>query len=252
MALPLLIPVAIRLAAEFLPTLAAKIAGENAEKVARAVVETATGVAGLPENAKPAEIIEAIRGNPQAMEEIRYRFEQLNQQEHERILDDRQKAREHQERMGESGRRRGDIMLIGVSIGLAVCVAVVLAPGLIKEGAKLDTGELALVTTIAGALLKMMSDAFAFEFGSSSGSKEKDRLIGDFKEALVRVGEERQTAARETTREIIRNQQEGLATVTRAFVKTVGAANGAAPTATAANQPPPPRDFVADLIAGRI
>jgi hypothetical protein len=248
--LPLLIPVAIKLAAEFLPTLAAKIAGDRAGDLAETVVATATAAAGLPRDARPEQIIATLRGNAAALEEVRYKFELLNQQEHQRILEDRQSARAYQAQLGESGRRRGDFMLVGVSLGLLACIVAVVWPGV-----QIEDAELALLSAVAGALLKMLSDAFAFEFGSSRGSKEKDDQLREFKDALIRVGEERQTA----TREIIRTQQEGLAAVAKTAVKTAaaagagaaaaGAPTGAGPAAAAA---PGPRDFVAQLVSGRI
>lgn len=76
-------------------------------------------------------------------------------------------------------------MLIGVVIGLVVCVG-----GVVMREIT-DPGSLALVTTIAGALLKMLSDAFAFEFGSSAGSKNKDHQIERFQEALIDVNQAR-------------------------------------------------------------
>ena len=257
MVLPLLIPAAVSLASEFFPLLVTKIAGDRAGEVAEKVVDTAAAVAGLPRDAEPREIIERIKGDQLALEKIRYEFELLNQQEHERILEDRQNAREYQMAIGERGRRRGDIMLAGVSIGLAVCVALVLVPQFIigadGEPSSLSTGELALVTTVAGALLKMLSDAFAFEFGSSRGSKEKDSQIKEFKDALVKVGSERQVAADE----LIRSQSRRLATTEDAIARAIvtapapvaAAAAGAAPTTAAA---PRERDFVADLVAGRV
>lgn len=246
MVLPLLIPIAIRIAAEVLPTLAAKIAGDRAGEVAREVVETATVAAGLPRDSKPEEVIAALRANAAALEEVRYKFELLNQQEHERILEDRRSAREYQLKAGPW---RGNVMLIGVVIGLTLCVVAIVWPR--DPATPLNSAEIALLSTIAGALLKMLSDAFAYEFGSSRGSKEKDEQLRDFKDALVRVGEERQSAARE----IIRNQQEDIRSVAKTAVKSAAAAAGgvrppdpAAPEATTR----PPRDFVAELLGGRV
>ncbi|MDX1611632.1 MAG: hypothetical protein R3185_04630 [Candidatus Thermoplasmatota archaeon] len=43
--------------------------------------------------------------------------------------------------------------------------------------ADLSSGVLAIYNMIIGALLKMLGDAFAFEFGSSRGSKEKSSQL---------------------------------------------------------------------------
>ena len=93
-------------------------------------------------------------------------------------------ARRYQAQVGMRGRLRGTLMLLGVVVGLvAIIIAVFRGPT--------DPATLALLTTIAGALLKMLSDAFAFEFGSSLGSKEKDAHIENIQKALMGTAEAR-------------------------------------------------------------
>ena len=79
-------------------------------------------------------------------------------------------------------------MLAFAFMGLSGCVATVFV-------AELTTTEFGLVTTVSGVLLKMVSDAFAFEFGSSQGSKAKDELIGTFQSQLADVARERRELA---------------------------------------------------------
>ena len=86
-------------------------------------------------------------------------------------------------------------MLIGVTVGLVTCIATGLIISI--KDKPIDPGVLALITTVAGALLKMFSDAFAFEFGSSRGSKEKDAQVTEFKNALLCIGESQGEAAKE-------------------------------------------------------
>lgn len=233
--LPFLIPAAVAIASEVFPNIVTKIAGDRAGEVAEKVVRTAASVADMPADAKPQEILARINADETRRQELRFKLEQLDREEHERILEDRRHAREYQIRAGS---RRGNIMLIGVSAGLAFCILAVM-----WEGA-LEGTEVGLVTTVAGALLKMLSDAFAFEFGSSRGSKQKDDQILEFKNALMQAGEERDR----TAREVIQQQQRRIE---NAEDKVLQAARLPA-AAAAAEEAPASRDFVGDLIAGRV
>lgn len=240
MVLPLLIPAAVSIASQVFPLLVTKIAGDKAGEVAEKVVNTAAAVAGMPPDTPPDEIIRRVQGDPEAMERLRYEFELLNQREHERILDDRQNAREYQIRVGAKGRTRGDWMLIGAGIGLLVCVMTIVIAQ--RVGDPLADGELALLTTVSGVLLKMISDAFAFEFGSSRGSREKDATITEFKQALTQIGTARR-GEEEAPRE--RREETGAredAARRRASVPPSAGEGGSRPR----------RDFVGELVSGGV
>ena len=183
MAIPFLVPAAISIASEFFPVLATKLGGKRGRAVAEEVIDVASRVAGMPPDADAREIIAALKADENKQAEIRLRLEELDQRAHEMVIEDRMDARRYQERLGRSGRRRGDYMLIGVVIGLALTIVAVLF-------GDQNPSALALLTTIAGALLKMLSDAFAFEFGSSSGSKEKAAHIESIQTALVETARE--------------------------------------------------------------
>lgn len=228
-----LIPTAIAIAARYFPMLATKIAGDRAGDLAREVVDTATTIAGLPNDASTEDIIAKLEANRNAADELRLKFEMLNQQEAQRIIDDRQGARAYQISVGSDGRHRGNVMLIVVSLALLVCIVAVVV---LRET---NSAALGLITTVAGACLKMFSDAFAFEFGSSRGSKEKDNTIDQFQERLAAVARDQTSANRET----IREQQQLLAASIPAGL----------PQAIAAELAPDgPRDFVGALIRGAI
>jgi hypothetical protein len=247
MAVQFLIPSAIALASEFFPMLATKLAGPRASEVAEAVVSTAAQAAGMAPDADVKEIIAKVKSNGLAAEQLRFQFEQLNSQEHERTLEDRQDARRYQASVGADGRKRGTYMLIGVSAGLVACIAVAAMPG----QATTDPALLALVTTVAGALLKMLSDAFAFEFGSSRGSREKDTQLADFRTALVNVGRENRRAATE----IIREQQQQLPAMTQQVLKAADsavAAGAAAVQGAVESVMHQRRDFVGQLVKGEV
>jgi hypothetical protein len=230
-----LVPAAIAIAGRFFPSLLGKIAGDRAEEIAQKVVNTAAGIAGIPPDSSPEDIINAIGGDAEAQLQLRLSLAEVQRDVYEMELEDRRSARDSQEKRGSE---RGNAMLIGVVVGLVACVAAVVWPR--TPEAPLGNGELALLTTIAGALLKMLSDAFAFEFGSSRGSKEKDTQISEFKQALVQAGQERQS----TTREIIRSQATQLRATEQALVQTAVAGGAAAVARAEAG----PRDFVGELL----
>lgn len=196
MAVPFLVPAAIAIASEFFPVLATKLGGKRGREVAEHIIQLAATVAGTPKDAEPREIIAALKEDEAKAAELRLRLEELDQEEHQRIVDDRMDARRYQASIGARARLRGTMMLLGVVAGLiAIIVAVVQGTG--------DPTSVALLTTIAGALLKMLSDAFAFEFGSSSGSKEKDATIDGIQKALMDTARSR-NAQLEGEREAVR------------------------------------------------
>lgn len=183
MALPaLLLPIAARIAARYLPTLTRRFGGEAGEAVVREVVDIATEIAGLPPGTPPELILTKIEGDPAKETELQLRLEEVDQRAYELAAADRDSARRYQASVGWQGRVRGTIMLGGVIAGLIACVVTVF-----QGSPAADPGALALITTIAGALLKMMSDAFAFEFGSSAGSKEKSAIIEEMTAVATRI-----------------------------------------------------------------
>ena len=246
MPVPYLVPAAIAIASEFFPVLATKLGGTRGREVAENVIQVAASVAGTPKDADPRQIIAALKEDEAKAAEVRLRLEELDQEEHQRIVDDRMDARRYQAQVGVRGRLRGTLMLLGVVAGLvAIIIAVFRGPT--------DPATLALLTTIAGALLKMLSDAFAFEFGSSVGSKEKDAHIENMQKALMSTAQAR-NARLET------EQAEARATTQR---PPETPPTPPAPATPAAPAPPEPsrsepeqrttvrvsgRDFVAELV----
>lgn len=189
MAIPaFLMPIAVKLAAEVVPSLAGKILGKRGAKVAEKVWDTALDVAGVdPDvaNADPELVLAQVRQDQEVANALRIQLQMLDAEEHQREIDDRNSARQYQLALGSEGQKRGTMMIIFVSIGLLGCVIAVFW-GSTYEG--FDEAEVAFVSTVAGALLKMLSDAFAFEFGSSRGSKQKSAQIDEFSSQLKEVG----------------------------------------------------------------
>ena len=84
---------------------------------------------------------------------------------------DKQSARARDFSFIQRGSRnlRADVMVISAAVGLIMCLAA------LAFYAKHLPGEATgIISTIAGIFGACLKDAYAFEFGSSRGSKEKD------------------------------------------------------------------------------
>ncbi|MBP7240686.1 hypothetical protein, partial [Amaricoccus sp.] len=245
---PLLMSAAIAIANEFLPDLAGALKRPGGRALAATVVDAAAAAAGVSPESDPRQIIARVKENPTALDDLRLELEQLNAEKEIYLaeISDRGSARQAEIARGGDGRMRGNLMIAAVAIGLAFCIYAAIkgmVPGANGQGPTLDAGVLALITTVAGALLKMLSDAFAYEFGSSRGSKEKT-------EDLIAINEANQAA----TARAVKTAQTQAATVAARVVQetkaavTTGAATATAVAETLAN--PKPRDFVGQLVRG--
>lgn len=168
-----LIPVAVALAAELVPGLVKWIAGDKAGRVAGQVLDVARAVTGATE---PDAVAAALAAKPELAVQLRLALAELELEQERAYLADRQDARARDVAIRAAGQHnyRADVMLTLAFLGLLSIVwAIYLA--------RLDMpGEvLAILNMAAGALLKMIGDAFQFEFGSSRGSKDKDAALGE-------------------------------------------------------------------------
>ncbi|MEQ8394962.1 hypothetical protein [Thalassobaculum sp.] len=166
-----LIAGAIALATEFGPGLVRMLAGDKAGDVAEKVSSVAREVTGL---ASDDEALALVRADPVKAAELRQRLAELEIDLERAYLADRQDARRRDVAIVTAGRYnwRADIML---ALAFTSFIAIVW----MTWQARLDMPDMvfAFLNMAAGALLKMIGDAFQFEFGSSRGSKEKDQLI---------------------------------------------------------------------------
>ena len=189
MAVQMFLPAAIAIAAKYFPLLATRLGGPRGGALAETVVQVAATAAGVPPGTDARQVLAALDADPPAAEALRLALAELDSEAHlaELTVRDRESARKHQAQGGSRGWWRGNVMLVVVAVGLVVCVLAVAGTFRGAGEPPLTAAVLTLITTIAGALLKMLSDAFAFEFGSSAGSKGKDVQIERFQEALIDV-----------------------------------------------------------------
>jgi hypothetical protein len=96
-------------------------------------------------------------------------------------LEDRQQARERDLEMLKTGRanKRADMMVISAAAGLALCLL-----SLAFYSDVLPGEAVGIISTIAGIFGGCLKDAFAFEFGSSRGSRVKDSTVASILERM--------------------------------------------------------------------
>jgi hypothetical protein len=164
---PLLV-LAAQLAPYLLPKVAKALGGDKAEKVAETVVDIAEAVTGK----KGQEAVDVVKANPETA--LSYLQAQMAQEERLEalVVEDRKSARERDKAFIAAGRWnfRADLMVLGCVVALVFIVNEI-------AGTEVKPEVLAIFNMAVGALLKMLGDAFAYEFGSSRGSKEKDDLL---------------------------------------------------------------------------
>lgn len=145
--------------------------GDEGEQVAKQVVDTAQKItgAGSPQDAEAA-----IRANPELLAQFQFQLAGINADLEKAYLADRQSARTRDVELAKAGRtnHRADLMVTAVVIGLIACIGVL---AIYRQSVP---GEVVgILSTIAGIFGSCLKDAFAFEFGSSRSSRDKDELL---------------------------------------------------------------------------
>jgi hypothetical protein len=165
---------------EFAPRLAKWLTGKNAETVACQAIQMAQKITKAP----------SLESAIHAMHEdssLAYHFQrEVLKWETEweiSILEDRQQARERDLAFLRAGHanHRADLMVILAAVGLVLCLLSLAFYSDILPGEAVG-----IISTVAGIFGGCLKDAFAFEFGSSRGSKMKDSTVASI---LERLGE---------------------------------------------------------------
>lgn len=157
--------------AEFAPLVARMLGGENAQAVATKVVAVAKQVT---QTNTPEDATKALYANAQLVSDFQKEVIRLDAEFEIQLLKDRQSARERDIAIAQVGRRntRADIMVVSVALGLITCLCT-----LITYNLQLPGEAVGIISTIAGIFGSCLKDAFAFEFGSSRSSQQKDMVI---------------------------------------------------------------------------
>jgi hypothetical protein len=160
--------------AQFVPQIVKWVSGsDKAAEAAGKVVDIAKAVTGKSD---ADQALAAIQADPALVAQFRLSVLAQEASLDRAFLADRQDARHRDVAIRQLGHHnyRADVMLAMAFI----CLITILY---MSWHARLDMPDMvfAFLNMTAGALLKMIGDAFQFEFGSSRGSKEKDSALGD-------------------------------------------------------------------------
>ncbi len=161
--------------AQYAPSIIKWLSGsEKAEEAAQKVIDVARVVTGKDD---ASEAVEAIRADPAVLMQFRQAMANIEADMDRAYLADRQNARGRDVAFVQAGRWniRADLLALLSVTGLIVCVWFVARDSSLPERA------VNAIMFVAGTLAACVRDVFAFEFGSSRGSREKDALIADKK-----------------------------------------------------------------------
>lgn len=159
--------------AEFVPSIA-KLLGsnpENTDNIAHQIVEVAKKVTGIDHH---EDIAKTLRENALLIRDFQKEVVRIEADIELEIIKDKQSARERDIAIAQMGRKntRADVMVISAAAGLVGCLYT-----LTYYAGSLPGEAVGIISTIAGIFGACLKDAYAFEFGSSRGSREKDSMV---------------------------------------------------------------------------
>lgn len=154
--------------AEVVPLIGRWINGEQGEKTAHKVVDIAQTVTGTKD---ASQILPTLKADPQLLIQFQQEILKLDQELERVEHKDRESARLRDMALAQAGRSnlRADIMVVSAALGLVSCLITITL-----YRTSLPGEAVGIISTIAGIFGSCLKDAYAFEFGSSRGSKLKD------------------------------------------------------------------------------
>lgn len=164
--------------AQFAPVIGKWLGGKRAEEMAQKVVDVA---ATITDTMDPHVAIQRLAENQKLLIDFQKEILKLETHYIEMEYQDRQDARARDVALMRYGQhnKRADIMVIAAALGLVLCLA-----SLAYYSDALPGEAVGIISTIAGIFGACLKDAYAFEFGSSRGSKDKDSTVA----ALIDTG----------------------------------------------------------------
>lgn len=156
---------------EFVPLIGRWIHGEEGEKTAKKVVNIAQSITGEKESSK---ILSLLKEDPKLLIQFQEAILKMERELDEAEYRDRDSARLRDIAFANAGRSnlRADIMVISAALGLISCLVIITL-----HRSHLPGEAVGIISTIAGIFGSCLKDAYAFEFGSSRGSKLKDTKL---------------------------------------------------------------------------
>lgn len=155
----------------FAPVIGRWIQGSQGEQIAHKVVNIAQSVTGEKEMQK---IQQALKIDPQMLIQFQKDILKIDQDLEMAEHKDRESARLRDMTLANAGKNnyRADIMVVSAALGLIFCLVVITL-----YRSNLPGEAVGIISTIAGIFGSCLKDAYAFEFGSSRGSKLKDSKL---------------------------------------------------------------------------
>ncbi len=156
---------------EFVPLMARWLGGEESEKTAHQVVNIAESITREKD---PLKILQSLKADPKLVSEFQQAVLKMAHELDLAEYKDREGARLRDIALAQTGRHnlRADIMVISAALGLVACLVTI---ALYRTS--LPGEAVGIISTVAGIFGSCLKDAYAFEFGSSRGSKIKDTKL---------------------------------------------------------------------------
>lgn len=157
--------------AEFVPSIARWLGGEKAHDIAAKVVDVAKTVTHTKD---PIAAINALNNNPDYIRDFQKAVLAIEAELELAYLRDRQDARIRDMAFIKTGNKnfRADIMVVSAALGLTGCLC-----SLGYYSHNLPGEAVGIISTVAGIFGACLKDAYAFEFGSSRSSRDKDASV---------------------------------------------------------------------------
>lgn len=156
---------------EFAPILGKWFSASGTENVGKKIIDIAKNVT---QQEDLVNIINTLRDDPKQALLFEEKVTAMETEIELSLLHDRQEARKREFNLIQNGRvsYRADVMVFSAVFGLGVCLA-----SLGLYGNKLPGEAVGIISTVAGIFGACLKDAYAFEFGSSRGSRQKDETM---------------------------------------------------------------------------
>ena len=157
--------------APFFPAIVRLIKGEGGSKMAQDILTVAKTVTGKE---SLEHITRALSKDQDALLAFQTHLKQMQFAQDKNLVDDRCDARKRDRAFiaARTQNIRADIMVVCAASGLVLCLL-----SLALYRGTLPGEAVGIISTIAGIFGSCLKDAYAFEFGSSRGSKEKDMQV---------------------------------------------------------------------------
>ena len=159
---------------EFVPLTARWLGRENGHATAQKVVNIAQSITREKE---PLQILHSLKADPKKALEFQQAVQKMAHELDLEEVKDRENARLRDIALAQAGRSnlRADIMVISAALGLIACLITITLYRMSLPGEAVG-----IISTVAGIFGSCLKDAYAFEFGSSRGSKMKDTKLSAF------------------------------------------------------------------------